>query len=82
MFFSCQIFEECDSTNFGFLDSGWNKHMTSNKSMFSSLDVSIKTKFKIGDHHLVDVQGKQTMFVLSKHNENHKSIMWMVLNII
>ena len=69
MFYSCQAIEECESTNLWLLDNAYSNHMTSDKSLFSSLDISIKTKVKSGDDYLVYVQGKGTIFVLSKHNE-------------
>jgi hypothetical protein len=43
--------------------------MTSNKASFSSYDDSIKNRVKLGDDHLVNFQGKGTIFVLSRKNE-------------
>lgn len=37
--------------------------------LFSSLDVAFKSKVKLGDDYLVDVQGKGTTSILSKQNE-------------
>ena len=43
--------------------------MIGDKSLFSSLDASIKTKIKLGDNYIVDVRGKGTVSILSKQNE-------------
>lgn len=58
MLFSCQSIEECERMDLWLLDSACSNHMTSNKSLFSRLDVSVKTKVKLGDGYLVDDQGK------------------------
>jgi hypothetical protein len=43
--------------------------MTGNKALFSSFDDSVKNRVKLGDDHLVNVQGKGTVYVLSRKNE-------------
>ena len=69
MFSSCQEVVEYDSTYLWLLDSGYNNHMTSNKSLFSSFKDSIKRKIKLRDDHLVDVHETKTTPILSKQNE-------------
>lgn len=69
MFNSCHVVDECESTDLWLVDSACGNHMTRNKFMFSSLDVSVITKVKLGDNHLVDVHGKGIIYVMSKHNE-------------
>ena len=43
--------------------------MTCDKSLFSSLDASVRTEVKLGDNYIVDVQGKCIVSILSKQNE-------------
>ena len=58
MFLSYQETEEHCNLDLWLLDSGYNNHMTGNKSLFSSLDSSVVTNIKLGDKFLVPTQGK------------------------
>ena len=51
------------------LDNGCNNHMTTNKSLFCSLDSSVITNIKLGDEFLVPAKGKGTILVFTKKNE-------------
>lgn len=55
MLFSYQAVANCDNIDLWLLDNGCNKHMTGNKSFFSSLDDFVETKVKLGDYSFVDV---------------------------
>ena len=54
MFFSCQVVDTCDIIDIWLQDSGSSSHMIGKKSMFSSLDVYVKTNVNLRDDHLVD----------------------------
>jgi hypothetical protein len=73
MFYSCHATTEPTDSDVWMLDSGCSNHMTGNKDLFSSFDSTVKNKVKLGDDHLVNVQGMGTVSVLSKNNEK-KSI--------
>lgn len=69
MFYSCHATTEPTDSDVWMLDSSCNNHMTGNKDLFSSFDSTVKNKVKLGDDHLVNVQGMGTVSVLSKNNE-------------
>ena len=54
---------------FGFLDSGFSNHMICNKGFFESLDRSIKLEVKLGNNEIVEVSGKGTINVITKHGK-------------
>jgi hypothetical protein len=69
MFYSCHATTEPTDLDVWMLDSGCSNHMTGNKDLFSSFDSTVKNKVKLGDDHLVNVQGMGIVSVLSKNNE-------------
>ncbi|XP_057996597.1 uncharacterized protein LOC131175917 [Hevea brasiliensis] len=48
------------------IDSGCTSHMAKNKSLFTHLDNSFRTKVKLGNGELVQAKGKGTVVVQSK----------------
>ena len=69
MFLSYQATEGHCSSDLWLLDSGYNNHMTGNKSLFSCLDSSVVTNINLGDEFLVPTKGKGTILVHTKKNE-------------
>ncbi|XP_021607686.1 uncharacterized protein LOC110611601 [Manihot esculenta] len=53
-----------------FIDSGCTVHMAKDADLFSSLDSSIKTKVKLANGQLVQVEGKGTISIYSKLGTN------------
>ena len=57
---------DCCDEEIWFLDSGCSNHMSGNKSLFLNLDESVKSEVKLGDDHLVKVDGKENVLVKIK----------------
>ncbi|KAK4397017.1 Retrovirus-related Pol polyprotein from transposon TNT 1-94 [Sesamum angolense] len=49
-----------------YIDSAANNHMTYNKGAFQTLDESFKTNVKLGDNHIVKVEGKGSVAINTK----------------
>ena len=49
---------EVDEAKVSFIDSGCTSHMVKNKSLFRSFNWSAKTKVRIGNGALVQVEGR------------------------
>ena len=69
MFLSCHVTNKDLPRDQWLLDSGCSNHMTGNKMLFSSLDCSVITEIKLGDHTPVPTQGKGFFPIITKHNE-------------
>jgi hypothetical protein len=67
MFLSCHKTEQ-QPKDLWLLDNGCNNHMTGNKELLSCLDSSISSDITLGNDHLVKVQGKGTIPILTKQN--------------
>ena len=67
MFLSCHKTEH-QLKDLWLLDSGCSNHMTGNKELLSCLDSSISSDITLGNDHLVKVQGKGTVPILTKQN--------------
>ncbi|KAL0389945.1 UNVERIFIED_CONTAM: Retrovirus-related Pol polyprotein from transposon TNT 1-94 [Sesamum calycinum] len=55
-----------------YIDSAASNHMTYNKGAFQTLDESFKTNVKLGDNHIVKVEGKGSVAINTKKTY-HKS---------
>ena len=74
---TCNVAQE--STNdFWFLDSGCSNHMTGNEVFFESLDRSIRFEIKLGNNEIVEVSGKGTVNVITKHGKKSISNVYFV----
>ncbi|KAK4398910.1 Retrovirus-related Pol polyprotein from transposon TNT 1-94 [Sesamum angolense] len=49
-----------------YIDSAASNHMTYNKGAFQTLDESFKTNVKLGDNHIVKVEGKGSVAINTK----------------
>ena len=67
MFLSCQKTEQ-QPKDLWLLDSGCSNHMIGNKELLSCLDSSMSSDIILGNDHLVKVQGKGTVPILTKQN--------------
>ena len=67
MFLSCHTTEQ-QPKDLWLLDSGCSNHMTSNKELLSSIDSSISSDITLGNDHLVKVQGRGTVPILTRQN--------------
>ncbi|KAL0327845.1 UNVERIFIED_CONTAM: hypothetical protein Scaly_2217100 [Sesamum calycinum] len=60
----------CKSSETGeatwYIDSAASNHMTYNKGAFQTLDESFKTNVKLGDNHIVKVEGKGSVAINTK----------------
>ena len=77
MFITCHVSQERNK-NIWFLDSGCGNHMTGNKEFFESLDRSIKSEVKLGNNEIVEVSGKGTINVITKHGKKSISDVYFV----
>ena len=68
LFIICNVAQE-GSNGFGFLDCGYNYHMTGNKFFFESLDRSVKLEVKLINNEIVEVSGKDTINVITEHGK-------------
>ncbi|KAL0331212.1 UNVERIFIED_CONTAM: Retrovirus-related Pol polyprotein from transposon TNT 1-94 [Sesamum angustifolium] len=50
-----------------YIDSAASNHMTYNKGAFQTLDESFKTNVKLGDNHIVKVEGKGSVAINTKN---------------
>ncbi|XP_058110887.1 uncharacterized protein LOC131253765 [Magnolia sinica] len=66
----CHVKEET-SKNMWYLDTGCNDHMCGDKSLFSTLDESIRDNVKFGDNFKVSVMGKGENALLANNIESH-----------
>ena len=77
---TCNVAQE--STNdFWFLDSGCSNHMIGNEVFFESLDRSIRSKVKLGNNEIVEVSGKGTINVITKHGRKSISDVYFVTSL-
>ncbi|KAL0405912.1 UNVERIFIED_CONTAM: hypothetical protein Slati_3905100 [Sesamum latifolium] len=57
LFYTCNSVAETGDANW-YIDSAASNHMTYIKGAFQKLDESFKTNVKLGDNHIVKVEGK------------------------
>jgi hypothetical protein len=69
MFLSCQFTEKYQIKDLWLLDNGCNNHMIGNKELFSSIDISIKSKINLRDNYQVKALCKGVVSVLTKQYE-------------
>ena len=67
MFLSCHKTEE-QPKDLWLLDSGCNNDMTGKKDLLSCIDSSLSSDITLGNDHLVKVQRKGTVHILTKQN--------------
>ncbi|KAK4388734.1 Retrovirus-related Pol polyprotein from transposon TNT 1-94 [Sesamum angolense] len=60
----CKVAETGEAT--WYIDSATSNHMTYNKGAFQTLDESFKTNVKLGDNHIVKVEGKGSVAINTK----------------
>ncbi|KAL0332939.1 UNVERIFIED_CONTAM: Disease resistance protein RPP8 [Sesamum calycinum] len=60
----CKVAETGEAT--WYIDSAASNHMTYNKGAFQTLDESFKTNVKLGDNHIVKVEGKGSVAINTK----------------
>lgn len=53
-------------SNIWFLDSGCSNNMTRRKSLFHSIDESVKSHIRLGDDNQVQIEGKGNIVVTTK----------------
>ncbi|EOY09431.1 Uncharacterized protein TCM_024849 [Theobroma cacao] len=61
--FMATIRDDSSKTNIWLLNSACSHHLTGNKSLFTTLDTSFKSKVKIGDGNYLDILGIGTVNV-------------------
>ena len=54
------------------LDTGTTNHMTGARSAFSELDYGIRGTVKFGDGSIVEIEGRDTILLISKRGEHRK----------
>ena len=65
----CNVVQE-STCDIWYLDSSCNNHMTDNLNLFSSLDNSIQTDVTLGKNVQVNVLGKGTVGIITKHGDS------------
>ncbi|KAL0346797.1 UNVERIFIED_CONTAM: hypothetical protein Scaly_1695700 [Sesamum calycinum] len=71
LFYTCNSVAETGEATW-YIDSAASNHMTYNKGAFQTLDESFKTNVKLGDNHIVKVEGKGSVAINTKKTY-HKS---------
>ena len=61
--FLAQSSSNCDNGEVWYVDSGCSNHMSSTKSSFKDLNESLKSKVRVGDGKLLEVEGRGTVAV-------------------
>ncbi|KAL0302885.1 UNVERIFIED_CONTAM: Retrovirus-related Pol polyprotein from transposon TNT 1-94 [Sesamum radiatum] len=62
LFYTCNSVAETGDATW-YIDSAASNHMTYNKGAFQKLDESFKTNVKLGDNHIVKVEGKGSVAI-------------------
>ncbi|KAK4401017.1 Retrovirus-related Pol polyprotein from transposon TNT 1-94 [Sesamum angolense] len=62
LFYTCNSVAETGEATW-YIDSAASNHMTYNKGAFQTLDESFKTNVKLGDNHIVKVEGKGSVVI-------------------
>ncbi|KAK4402482.1 Retrovirus-related Pol polyprotein from transposon TNT 1-94 [Sesamum angolense] len=65
LFYTCNLVAETGEATW-YIDSAASNHMTYNKGAFQTLDESFKTNVKLGDNHIVKVEGKGSVAINTK----------------
>ncbi|KAL0370586.1 UNVERIFIED_CONTAM: Retrovirus-related Pol polyprotein from transposon TNT 1-94 [Sesamum angustifolium] len=65
VFYTCNSVAETGEATW-YIDSAASNHMTYNKGAFQTLDESFKTNVKLGDNHIVKVEGKGLVAINTK----------------
>ncbi|KAK4381808.1 Retrovirus-related Pol polyprotein from transposon TNT 1-94 [Sesamum angolense] len=65
LFYICNSVAETGEVTW-YIDSAASNHMTYNKGAFQTLDESFKTNVKLGDNHIVKVEGKGSVAINTK----------------
>ncbi|KAK4386674.1 Retrovirus-related Pol polyprotein from transposon TNT 1-94 [Sesamum angolense] len=65
LFYTCNSVAEAGEATW-YIDSAASNHMTYNKGAFQTLDESFKTNVKLGDNHIVKVEGKGSVAINTK----------------
>ncbi|KAL0343430.1 UNVERIFIED_CONTAM: hypothetical protein Sangu_1230400 [Sesamum angustifolium] len=65
LFYTCNSVAETGEATW-YIDSAASNHMTYNKGTFQTLDESFKTNVKLGDNHIVKVEGKGSVAINTK----------------
>ncbi|KAK4387007.1 Retrovirus-related Pol polyprotein from transposon TNT 1-94 [Sesamum angolense] len=65
LFYTCNSVAEIGEATW-YIDSAASNHMTYNKGAFQTLDESFKTNVKLGDNHIVKVEGKGSVAINTK----------------
>ncbi|KAL0309926.1 UNVERIFIED_CONTAM: hypothetical protein Sradi_5934900 [Sesamum radiatum] len=65
LFYTCNSVAETGEATW-YIDSAASNHMTYNKEAFQTLDESFKTNVKLGDNHIVKVEGKGSVAINTK----------------
>ncbi|KAL0316877.1 UNVERIFIED_CONTAM: Retrovirus-related Pol polyprotein from transposon TNT 1-94 [Sesamum radiatum] len=65
LFYTCNSVAETGEATW-YIDSAASNHMTYNKGAFQTLDESFKTNVKLGDNHIVKVEGKGSVAINTK----------------
>ncbi|KAK4406367.1 Retrovirus-related Pol polyprotein from transposon TNT 1-94 [Sesamum angolense] len=68
LFYICNSVAETGEATW-YIDSAASNHMTYNKGAFQTLDESFKTNVKLGDNHIVKVEGKGSVAITQEKNE-------------
>ncbi|KAL0300270.1 UNVERIFIED_CONTAM: Retrovirus-related Pol polyprotein from transposon RE1 [Sesamum angustifolium] len=69
LFYTCNSVAETGEATW-YIDSAASNHMTYNKGAFQTLDESFKTNVKLGDNHIVKVEGKGSV---AQHKKSYES---------
>ena len=77
LFITCNVAQK-NTNDLWFLDSGCSNHMTGNKEFFENLDTSIKSEVKLGNNEIVEVNGKGTVNVITRHGKKSISDVYFV----
>ncbi|KAL0425549.1 UNVERIFIED_CONTAM: Retrovirus-related Pol polyprotein from transposon TNT 1-94 [Sesamum radiatum] len=70
LFYTCNSVAETGEATW-YIDSAASNHMTYNKGAFQTLDESFKTNVKLGDNHIVKVEGKGSVAINTKKGTTH-----------
>ncbi|KAL0319035.1 UNVERIFIED_CONTAM: hypothetical protein Sangu_2059700 [Sesamum angustifolium] len=65
LFYTCNSVAETGEATW-YIDSAASNHMTYNKGALQTLDESFKTNVKLGDNHIVKVEGKGSVTINTK----------------
>ncbi|KAK4402471.1 hypothetical protein Sango_0987800 [Sesamum angolense] len=68
LFYTCNSVAEIGEATW-YIDSAASNHMTYNKGAFQTLDESFKTNVKLGDNHIVKVEGKGSVAINTRKVE-------------